>query len=173
MTARLARGAGTLLLLVALLSAAPAEGEPWRALFVDAETNRPLEGVVVVLAWDRCSASVAGWVECRLWDAEEAVSGSDVRVSIPYRWSFTIPLVVRVKLSVIKIFKPGYGEWRGRESSEAGEVVHVIELPPLRTREERRAFISTFTRPGLVPVERIPRLNEAWMRERVFVGLER
>jgi len=173
MTARLARGAGTLLLLVALLSAAPAEGEPWRALFVDAETNRPLEGVVVVLAWDRCSASVAGWVECRLWDAEEAVSGPDGRVSIPYRWSFTIPLVIRVRLSVIKIFKPGYGEWRGREPSGEREEAHVIELPSLPTRDRRLAFLRTFTRPGLVPLERMPRLNEAWTRERAFLGLER
>ena len=149
-------------------------GGVWRARIVDAETSGPLAGVVVHLSWDRCHPTLGGWAGCTSHDAEEAVTGADGRFALRLRWTYEIPLVVRVSGPEIMIFKPGYGQWRHRGPG-GGELsaVTLLELPPLTTRDERLAMLRSLSRAGLVPGERAARLHAAIDAERGALGLGR
>lgn len=147
-----------------------AGGARWRAQLVDTETGRPLEGVVVHLAWDRCSPSLGGWAGCVDHDWEEVVTGADGRFAIRFRWTYEIPMVVRVSGPEIKIFKPGYGQWRhqGPNTEDLSKEM-LLGLPPLKTRQERLRFYET---PGLtpsVPLEQQRRFREAYEVERSYL----
>jgi len=97
------------------------------------------------------------------------------------RWSYTIPLVAKVSGPEFVIFKPGYGQWRLREGGyeavkrrfDGGEEVG-IEMPLLKTREERLKFHDSVIRPtGVVPSERMRYLNGAWEEDRASLGFKR
>lgn len=158
---------GTLLACVA--SPQGSGGAAWRVQAVDAATGQPLEGVVVLAYWMRYTASFGGWAGGEFVDAEEVVTGPDGRFVIQPRWTYTIPGVTKVTGPEIVIFKPGYGQWRVR--SEKGEEA-VIELPPLKTREERLKAYQNFPWwDSRVPVDRTKRMREALDAERAYLGL--
>jgi hypothetical protein len=164
---------------------------PWKAQVVDVETNQPLAGVVVLAWWDK-SRIVD---ERKYIVSEEVVTGPDGRFAIQQRWCIPlIPFVSIVEGPRFTIFKPGYGQWhfRGdrwsRLSSQErlktmqtefeeqnnfitqawaqfeGEGV-TIELPPLKSREERRRFYLNDPS-STVPPDRMRRLKEALDKER-------
>jgi hypothetical protein len=147
---------------------------PWHGRIVDAETGAPLPGVVVLAYWTRLLPSLGGWADASLAAHEEVVTGADGRFEIAARASYTIPLVVKVSGPQWLIFKPGYGAWRLRGSREAfarGEPAE-IEMPRLRTPDERLAFLDRFHRPThVIEPEQMPRLTEAWTAERRALGL--
>ena len=182
-----------LLVLAALVlgwpSSAQANG-PWKAQIVDAETGRPLEGVVVLAVW---TARSAGQIHPRdeFHDVDELVSDADGRIVIPARGE-TIPSKPRAVLMGPRIlmFKAGYGRWGFREvetrraeltdayareeafdrewAKFAGEGV-VIVLPKLHALRDRERFVFTLGSGGL-PEERIPRFSEAVEQERRLLG---
>lgn len=183
------------LLLIVVLAvllgphAAGAAG-PWTAQIVDAETGQPLEGVVVLMYWIKYTGGPAGWAGGEFYDAEEVVTGPDGRFVVPSRWVFTLNPFKKVFREMV-IFKPGYGQWEFRDAKEweklpywkeskarreeawkqfEGEGV-VMELPPLKTREERLKFYGSFRgSPTLVPPERTKQLDEAQDAERAYLG---
>lgn len=165
---------------------------PWKAQIVDAETGRPLEGVVVLAVW---TARSAGQIHPRdeFHDVDELVSDADGRIVIPARGD-TIPSKPRAVLMGPRVlmFKAGYGRWGFRDietrraelndayareeafdrewAKFAGEGV-VVQLPQLQTREHRRTFLYELGW-GALPRERIPRFFETMNRERVWLGLD-
>jgi len=184
---------GTLVLMMILglapfagLSTGEAAG-PWKAQIVDEETGQPIEGVVVLAVWIRYTASPGGWAGAKYYASEEVVTGPDGRFVIPRRTVINwLPLLTEIRGPEFKIFKPGYGRWRtkdwGKKPKEweeltTGEVLEkegiVIELPPLRTREERLEFLGgvSWSPPALVPPERTKRLDDAVRQERAYLGL--
>jgi hypothetical protein len=179
-------------LLMGLLGPGPAFAEgPWKAQVVDAETGEPLEGVVVLMYWVTYTSSWAGWAGGDFHDAEEVVTGPDGRFVVPRRLVFTLIPWKKVSREMV-IFKPGYGQWRFREARQwdklprweskakfeeawkrfEGEGV-VLELSPLKTREERLKFYDGpyGHAPTLVPPERTRRLDEARDTEARYLGL--
>jgi hypothetical protein len=184
---------GTLVLMMILtlapfagLSAGEAAG-PWKVQIVDAETGEPLEGVVVLAVWMRYTASPGGWAGAKYYDSEEVLTGPDGRFVIPQRTIINwLPLLTDIRGPEFKILKPGYGRWRIKEWEKkpkeweeltTGEVLEkegiVIELPPLKTREERLEFLRSPSRSpsALVPPERTRRFDEAERMERAYLGL--
>ena len=182
-----------LLLIVALavLFGPPAAGAagPWKAQVVNAETGQPLEGVVVLMYWIKYTGGPAGWAGGEFYDAEEVVTGQDGRFVVPSRWVFTLNPFKKVFRQMV-IFKPGYGQWEFRDAKEweklsdweskarrgeawkqfEGDGV-VMDLPPLKTREERLKFYGSFRgSPTLVPPERTKQLDEAQDTERAYLG---
>ena len=182
-----------LLLIVALavLFGPPAAGAagPWKAQVVNAETGQPLEGVVVLMYWIKYTGGPAGWAGGEFYDAEEVVTGQDGRFVVPSRWVFTLNPFKKVFRQMV-IFKPGYGQWELRDAKEweklsdweskarrgeawkqfEGDGV-VMDLPPLKTREERLKFYGSFRgSPTLVPPERTKQLDEAQDAERAYLG---
>ena len=183
-----------LLLLFFSVSLSPPPSEaagPWKAQVIDAETDKPLEGVVVLAAWYKAYASVGGWAGGEYYDSEEVVTGPDGRFGIQSRWTFTLNPFSTIKGPDFYIFKSGYGRWRfqgdlsslkldlreqearGRKLWEQfeGEGV-VIELPRLKTREERLQFLREAPSPLRVPPSRMPKYRDAINQEAVSLGLQ-
>lgn len=152
---------------------------PWRGQIIDAETGQPLEGVVVLAFWTRSEASLGGWVATEYHASEEVVTGPDGRFLIHSRWSYTVPLLVKVQGPEWRIFKAGYGQWRYRDADEWDRFEHggdlTVELTHLKTPGERLAFLQKemWILPGIVPSDKMPRLLEVVNAERASLGLQR
>jgi hypothetical protein len=107
------------------------------------------------------------------------VTGPDRRFLIHTRWSYTIPLLVKVQGPEWRIFKAGYGQWRYRDAAEwerferGGEL--TVDLAHLKTPEERLAFLrqEPWILPGIVPSDKMLRLLEMVNAERASLGLQR
>ena len=154
-------------------------GGPWKGQIVDAETGAPLDGVIVLAYWVKFTASVGGWAGGDFVDAEEVVTGSDGRFVIPSHSTFTLLPWRKIKGQLV-ILKSEYGQWAFRGGNPLLESIwnrleregEIIELPRLRTREERLMFYERkFSIPSDVPAQRVPRLRQAIDDERVYLGL--
>ncbi|TAK10126.1 hypothetical protein EPO44_00400 [bacterium] len=176
-------------IIVSLLSVWPERSDaagPWKAQIVDTETGKPLEGVVVLAVWRHCGfIFMDGCGE--YYDAEEVVTGSDGRFVIQARWN-PFRTILGPDLT---IFKPGYGRWRFQGSQDWPKDLYerkarvqkaweqfesegvVIELPPVKTREERLDSLRYAGPSALVPRDRTRHLEEAIDQERVYLGLPR
>ena len=173
----------------AVWSSPAAAAGPWKAQVVDAETGRSLEGVVILFYWIKYTSSWGGWAGGEFYDAEEVVTGPDGRFVIPARSTWALLPWKKISREIV-IFKPGHGQWRFQgydewrklslEEQDArlqaawkqleGDGV-VIELPPLKTREERLKFYQSPGRtPSLVPSARMKRFLEAEEAERKYLG---
>ena len=163
---------------------------PWRAQIVDAETKRPLQGVVVLAIWNERFGSVGGLAGGGYFDSEEVVTGADGKFTIRRRKTSFNPFSVIVGPEFY-IFKPGYGQWlfqgaqawpepgeeRTRCVDEAWAKLNgdgaVLEMPPLKTKEERRRSLDRFALPsGDVPASRFPSLFDAVNDERLHFRLQ-
>lgn len=173
---------------VCIMSSPAQAAGPWKAQIVDAETGKPLEGVVILVYWIKYTESLIGTGGGEFYDAEEVVTGPDGRFVIQARSTWTLNPFRRIGGMELVIFKPGYGQWRfqgymdwpkdayeqttrSRKEWEQFEGDGaVIEMPPLKTREERRAFLGRAGTPTLVPLDRTKRLEEAVNAERAYLG---
>ena len=176
---------GLLFALAVIMRAAAVESAgPWRATIVDAETRQPLEGVVVLALFTKCTARWSGDYSCEYFDAEEAVTGKDGRFEIPPR---PLPSSWRTKMrSEFLIFMPGFGRARSADRPRRVDPDHapswseilqaenaVLEMPPLETWAERREYYTFpgHSVPGRVPRDRWRRYREAENVERQYLGL--
>jgi hypothetical protein len=165
-----------------LAAACPAHADgSWKGQIVAAETGTPLEGVVILAYWVKWTASFGGWAGGDFVDAEETVTGPDGRFVIPPHSTFTLMPWSRITGELV-ILKPGYGQWAFRGGNPARESIwkrlernkELIEMPRLRTREERLMFYRQHWHvPGFVPDEHAPRLLQAQEVERANLGLGR
>lgn len=142
---------------------------PLSAQVVDAESRQPLAGVVVLAYWMKSIATFGGWAGTELYDSEEAVTGADGRFAVRPRFTYTVPGMTKITGPEVVIFKPGYGRWRYR--SDRGKEP-TIELPRLRTREERLKFYDSLSWSAPVPEEKRPRLLQALRVERRYLGFQ-
>lgn len=169
----------------------PTAGEtagPWKAQVVDAESKQPLEGVVVLAWWTRHVRSFGGPSQ-EYYDSEEVLTDKDGRFTIAARSFFSLNPLVFFRGPFFFIFKPRYGEgmWPGYKDSEMWSEEKrkalstyaqlfqldgiVIEMPRLRTIEERRNYLGTYRGNFLVtPREKMPLLQKAITEERRAVG---
>ena len=178
--------------LASIISASAEAAGPWNARVVDAETGQPLEGVVVLVYWIKYTSSWGGWAGGEFHDSEEVVTGTDGRFVIQARSTWTLLPWKKISGPEFVIFKPGYGQWRfqgyeaWRKLSLAEQDAQlettwkqftgdgvVIELPPLKTREERVKFYHTLSWAPDVPAGRTRRLREAEDVERAYLGFRK
>jgi len=174
------------LVAVAFLAPGAHAAGPWRATIVDAETGQPLEGVVVVAAFTKFTKSLAGTAGGEYYGSDEVVTGADGRFEIPARnlWN-PIRLFTEVRLELV-VFKRGYGNhrlrvgareeetWKQLSLTQALEQEDVIvELAPVRTPEERRAYLRQFSWPPWIPRDRMSELILTINQERASFGLEK
>lgn len=175
----------------ALLPGVAMAGGPWKGQIVDAEAGRPVEGVVVLFYWIKYTGTWAGWAGGEFHDSAEVVTDGDGRFVVPSRRTFTLVPWKKVSREIV-IFKPGYGRWRfaGEEAwlrlapaqrdarYEAvwkqfeGDGV-VLELPPLKTREERLKALARTSWAPIVPPNLTTHLKRAVDEERANLGLPR
>lgn len=128
---------------------------PWKGKVIDAETKEPIEGAVVLAVWDRNYRTPTGG-SSYFYEAKEVLTDKEGRFEIPsYTPINLLPLISYIEGPFFTIFKPGYGSLpMGLWNFFTGAVVEskeielygkryrlatgLIELPPLKTREERR-----------------------------------
>jgi hypothetical protein len=150
----------------------------YRGRVLDAETGRPLAGVVVVAVWRRDRVMPLGG-RSEHYAAREAltnengdfvIEANDVERGAPRRtWR-----------PFFTIFLPGYGRHRNVVGTPptppyafyegAG---HTIEVPPFRTRDERLGHLRSVDPYELseTPFAEIPEFTRLFNQERVSLGL--
>ena len=169
-----------------LLWPTPPSG-PWRAQIVDADTGHPIEGVIVLAIWDKVSI---GWPHANrsFYDLDEVVSDADGRMVIPARVRAGLHPFETLRGPMIRMFKPGYGDWRFQESAKWTDAERaaraaalweefarggvVIVLRPARTRDERLRALDGLLPAPEAPMEKFPHLLAAYDREIVHLGLK-
>ena len=160
----------------------------YRGTVVDGATKAPLEGTVVLVVWYRKPIITMDGPRY-FQNAVEVLTDAEGKFSVDagpgINWN---PFTYLLKRPHILIFKPGYGRWRfqGADTWEYYEGADrlraaraqlegdgaVMELPPLRTRKERREFLGHAEPTGQIPPSHMPRYLKAFDQERVFLGLQ-
>lgn len=139
-------------------------GGPWKGKIIDIETKEPIEGAVVLAVWERVYRTPAG-ASSYFYEAKEVLTDKEGRFEIPsYTPINLVPLISYMRGPLFTIFKPGYGSLQMAVGQYlTGEVPRdfltgqikavwdfelsekkyrltpgLIELPSLKTREERR-----------------------------------
>src|SRR3989337_3309136 len=147
---------GLITLLVLLVNYEYAiAGGPWKGKIIDIETKEPLEGAVVLAVWERVYMTPAG-ASSYFYEAKETLTDKEGRFEIPsYTPINLVPIISYMRGPLFTIFKPGYGsltmvldKYLKGVTAEVYEMelsekkyrlsTGLIELPPLKTREERR-----------------------------------
>lgn len=155
---------------------------PWKGKILDIETKEPLEGTVVLAVWDRIYRTPFG-MSSYFYEAKETVTNKAGEFEIPsYTPINLLPLISYMQGPEFTIFKPGYGSLRmslgdylTSDAKKPREMLlsgvkfllepGVIELPKLKTREERLEVVSSL---GLVSVPDSKKLKLKNMRKTEF-----
>ena len=165
---------------------------PWKGTIIDIETKEPLEGVVVLAVWDRAYRTPAG-DNTYFYEAKEVLTDKEGRFEIPsYRPINLLPIISYIKGPYFTFFKPGYLslssvgfadfflEGTKEEPLErkniSGKTFRIapgiIELPKLKTREERLQAQSNALPLAEVPDEKMSALLNLINAERINLGLD-
>ena len=145
--------------LASILLVVPAfAAGPWKGTIIDIETKEPLEGTVVVAVWYRVWSTPAGGVS-DFYELKEVLTNKEGNFEMPpYTPINLLPILSYIRWPEFTIFRPGYlslsavdfGEYFIEGTKEAplerevtkGKIVRfapgTIEIPKLKTREERR-----------------------------------
>lgn len=159
---------------------------PWKGRIIDIETKEPIEGAVVLAVWMRAYRTPAG-DNTYFYNAKEVLTDKEGRFEISaYRPINLLPIISYIKKPEFTIFKPGYlrievsldenvtnkavelTEWRLGKTFKISS--GIIELPKLKTREERLRNIPGG--PTDVGGDKLPILYKLINEERRHLGLE-
>lgn len=189
----------TIFLIVFISLTSPAMAfKDFRGKVIDADTEEPIEGAVVVAIWTREVIRLywVGIVKYPRWlgaeeeifkEARETVTDKNGEFSIKPYHHYSLRPLSKLWLRWV-IFKPGYASFapgsyprhpkvRPKGISPNGITSKifcpytVVELPKLKTRKERRKYLIRPPRHP-VPVEKILLLIQAINVERVKLGLK-
>ncbi|MBI4685951.1 MAG: hypothetical protein HY755_12265 [Nitrospirae bacterium] len=164
---------------------------PWSGKIIDAETKAPIEGVVVLAHWEKIYFTPAGR-NSYFHNAVEVVTDRDGNFLMPKFTALNILPVIRViEGPFFVIYKPGYAVFppAGGEAfdkyfpnsplkvdtdtmADFFKKGIVLELPKLKTREERLDAQSNALPIGGVPDKDMPALLNLINAERKSLGLE-
>jgi hypothetical protein len=141
---------------------------PFRNQYVDAETGKPIEGVVFVAVWYSVTLNLVDGGGETFYEAREVVSGPDGRVEIPALTGPILRLTLNVRFHEFE--GDGYGGGRVQVTPTDGQryidptVTFIQQLK--KTREERckRLELSMPSVPN--NTAKIPRYLEAVQRVR-------
>ncbi len=147
---------GLLFWVLCLNCGSAVAGGPWKGKIMDVETKKPLEGAVVLAVWHRVYRTPFG-SSSYFYEAKETLTNKMGEFEIPsYTPINLLPIISYMRGPEFTIFKPGYGSIEGLElggyfTGKAQNIQDfesegkryrftqgVIELPPLKTWEERR-----------------------------------
>src|SRR5438094_4205333 len=171
-----------------LAGEAVADG-PWKGKIVDAETGQRLSGAVVLAAWWKRSPGVVH-ERTAFYDATEVVTDDEGRFVIPPVKTATLNPFTPIDGPDLKIFKRGYGQWRfrGEPQLSPSNTLEwerwratawkrftsdgiVIELPALKSKEDRFRFREVVAPSSLIPPERTPQMTRAIEEEDAWLGI--
>ena len=149
---------------------------PYRGQVIDAETKQPLAGAVVVARWDRDVAQIIQST-AYLYEVCEVLTDGNGAFAL-HAEEIERHAPPRTLRPIFLIFRPGYGSYPRYHRAPQGFLGGIfegagatVELPRLRTREERLEVIGGLP-PLLVPGEEVPNLIRLMNIERVNLGLQ-
>lgn len=118
---------------------------PWRGRVIDSETRESVQGVAVLVTWNRRVQGhpALGSTQTGHIGSEETITDANGEFSIPERFFFTLGLGFRIDGPELAFFKVGYGGWQfvGPADAMTGEGA-LIEMKPLRTSEEQIQYLD-------------------------------
>lgn len=179
------------IVVITMITTTALAAGPWRGKIIDIETKEPLEGVVVLAVWQRAYRTPAG-DNTYFYKAKEVLSDKEGKFEISsYRPINMLPLISYIKGPYFTFFKPGHlslsdidfseyflkgvkkspierQEWRMRKIFRISP--GIIELPMLKTREERVRVIGSL--PPLIPDKAMPKLIKLMNIEEINLGLQ-
>ena len=176
--------AASALLLPAFLAIDPtwADG-PYRGKVIDAETKAPIEGAVVVGVWRRQPA-LAMHPKHLFEEAKEVLTDKDGEFTLPGHFSMKSILSPLSKTRFqLYIYRSGYGSFPQFQISpnpkqsdddlfQLFETHSLVELPKLKTREERLQVVREACPSGDIPDEKLQHLIPAMNVDWTNLGLE-
>ena len=181
----------TLLMVTLCFPVISESAGPWKGQVVDKETGKPLEAVVVLARWEKRYTSFVGEMGGNeYYDSEEVVTDAEGRFVIAAKQTWTLNPFSEIYGPEFFIFKAGYGRWQFRDFDSWGLKDAIVsaertraewrrfsaegaelELPPVKTKEQRLEFVRSM-RPHGVPSDRMMKYLDAINQERVTLGLE-
>lgn len=154
---------------------------PYSGRVIDTETKEPIEGAVVLVIWDWETFTPGGGVST-YYEAKEAVTDKNGEFVVPRLISLALnPLYYLDEVTHITIFKPGYGYFPEYQVSPKGTPIGLvralkkhptIELPRLKTTEERREKALTGPPGTDVPYKKMRDMVKAINEERIYQGFQ-
>ncbi|MFQ5804254.1 MAG: carboxypeptidase-like regulatory domain-containing protein [Candidatus Methylomirabilales bacterium] len=152
---------------------------PYRGRVIDAETKQPLVGAVVVAVWSRTVSQI---VQSSTFLYEVCEVLTDVKGAfVLHAKQIERHAPPRTWRPTFKIFLRGYGSFPGHQVAPRGFIGGIfegagttVELPRLKTREERRAHLRGIDPWALTddPFKDIPHFMRLVNSERASLELE-
>jgi hypothetical protein len=153
---------------------------PYRGKVIDAETKEPIEGAVAVAVWmRRIFNPIQG--QTGFAEVKEAITDKNGEFVIPgYKWT-SIFFTYGVRPPRIFIFSPGYGFFPEYQISpnpkqsnaallEPFKTHALVELPKLKTKEERIKVYNSYDLGISIPHEKTPNYMRTKNFERKELG---
>jgi hypothetical protein len=148
---------------------------PYRGRVIDAETKAPLAGAAVVAIWER-RRRLPMYSRNEFYDAREVVTDADGRFVLDAR-DIEEKAPEETYLPHFVIYYPGYGFFPDHQLRPTGSLGRIfegagttVELPRLRTRDQRREAVGALPPPA--PGRTMPNLLRLINLERVGLGLQ-
>lgn len=179
----------SILLVVLFLPTGSKAAGPWKGQIVDKETGKPIEEAVVLAVWMKATGIFHTTGGSEFYDSEETVTDAEGHFFIHARQTWTLNPFSRIYGPEFYILKSGYGRWQFRDFDKWGlkdamvsaertraewrrftAEGSVLELPQLKTREERLRMSSYMA--YQVPANRMPKFLEAINKELASLGLQ-
>lgn len=165
--ARRVRLGGRIVVLVGLLLAGTGCAGIIRSQVLDARTDQPIAGAVVLGVWTRV-AGLPGLYHHELVGVRETVTDADGRFELKRLQSSGLD--GEGGGQSITVYKFGYAAWNNlfvfptwdrRRSSQVPKQIRLELFPPGMSRQRHMSFINTVRDAGTYGHESIPRFSEA------------
>lgn len=153
---------------------------PYRGRVIDAETKQPLAGAAVVAVWSREQFQLFRTATI-FYEAKEVLTDANGQFVLHAK-EIEQNAPAKTLRPTFVVFFPGYGSYPNRQVAPRGFLGGIfegkgatVELPRLKTREERLDHLSRMVTPSGrydVPFRKTPHFIELLNRERVSLGLE-
>jgi len=130
----------------------------FKGTILDYDTKQPIEGAVVVVEYQKATSFLAPHSTSSIMDVRETLTNKEGNFALSSYTTFMAPIYEQIPSSLI-IFRPGYAGLKTRTDYFTGEELReeqegswywakdlkyrissrgIVELPKVRTREERR-----------------------------------
>ncbi|MFQ5853553.1 MAG: hypothetical protein ACE5JU_23590 [Candidatus Binatia bacterium] len=159
--------AGVLLFSVSCGRVIYADG-PYHGKVIDKETKQPIEGAAVLAVWWKETPMIAQ-AQITFYDAQETLTDQEGNFTIPGITGGSANPLAKIREPLFTIFKPGYKAFKQvRLRPPADEERSVVDLSPLKTREERKKNLY-----GLLPGACAPDVKQFCVPEEKILTLIR
>lgn len=153
---------------------------PYMGKVLDAETEEPIEGAVLFMAFNTLSGNVGGTAS-HFADAKEVLTDKNGEFFLEHSITTLRPGQLWDPWPKTYIYKPGYGVFPGKGTSIIPKPdwygidenkYSIVKLPKLYTKKERLDALRHVSISYKVPYEKQRIIYDLRNNERIYLGLE-